>query len=78
MSFNKKFLNKSPFSTHHTGEAKWKQQKASYDKYQNQLSRYKADSTSYVDNLKNLKTFNFQKQNTQATTGKALRKGVKI
>ena len=40
MSFNKKFLSKSPLTSHgspHSGEEKWKQQKANYDKYQNQL-----------------------------------------
>ena len=74
MSFNKKFLNKSPFATHHTGEAKWKQQKASYDKYQNQLSKYKADSISHVDNLKKFENFQLSKTKYPSYYGEGAKK----
>ena len=60
MSFNKKFLSKSPLKIHgdpHSGEEKWKQQKTNYDKYQNQLNKYKVDSTSHVDKLKKFESF---------------------
>ena len=66
MSFNKNFLSKSPLASHggpHSGEEKWKQQKANYDKYQNQLNKYKVDSTSYVDKLKKFE--NFQNSKTK-------------
>ena len=66
MSFNKKFLSKSPLTSHggpHSGEEKWKQQKANYDKYQNQLNKYKVDSASHVEKLKKFE--NFQNSKTK-------------